>query len=114
MLPCGSTRADGRPWRRTCARSRVRSARCRSPAADLTDQKQLQAQLAHQDRLASVGRLAAGVAHEIGNPLTGIASVAQNLRADGDPDSVAERVDLILQQTRRIEAIVRSLLRFSH
>jgi len=82
--------------------------------ADLTDQKQLEAQLAHQDRLASVGRFAAGVAHEVGNPLTGIASLAQNLRADPDPAVVGERVQLILEQTRRIEAIIRSLLRFSH
>jgi signal transduction histidine kinase len=82
--------------------------------ADLTEQKQLQSQLAHQDRLASVGRLAAGVAHEIGNPLTGIASLAQNLRAEPDPTQVGERVELILEQTRRIERIVRSLMRFSH
>jgi PAS domain S-box-containing protein len=47
---------------------------------DLTDLGTLEAELAHNNRLASVGRLAAGVAHEIGNPVTGIASLAQNLR----------------------------------
>ena len=82
--------------------------------ADVTDQKQLEAQLAHQDRLASVGRFAAGIAHEVGNPLTAIASLAQNLRVDPDPEVVGERVQLILEQARRIEAIIRSLLRFSH
>ena len=50
---------------------------------DLTDLGTLEAELAHNDRLASVGRLAAGVAHEIGNPITGIASLAQNLDLGG-------------------------------
>jgi Na+/proline symporter/signal transduction histidine kinase len=82
--------------------------------AEVTGQKSLQAQLAHQDRLASIGRLAAGVAHEVGNPLTGIASIAQNLRDDSEPEAVSERAGLILEQTRRIDGIVRSLVRFSH
>lgn len=82
--------------------------------AEITGQKSLQAQLAHQDRLASIGRLAAGVAHEVGNPLTGIASIAQNLRDDSEPEAVSERAGLILEQTRRIDGIVRSLVRFSH
>ncbi|MBS2025585.1 MAG: GHKL domain-containing protein [Deltaproteobacteria bacterium] len=81
---------------------------------ELTQAKSLQAQLLHQDRLASVGRLAAGVAHEVGNPLTGIDSIAQNLRHDTDPESTKERAEMILEQTRRIDAIVRSLIRFSH
>ncbi len=81
---------------------------------DLTDSKLLQAQVAHQDRLASIGRLAAGVAHEIGNPLTGIACVAQNLPFDMDPAVVGERAEQIVEQTRRIDRIVRSLVSFSH
>ena len=82
--------------------------------AEITGQKSLQAQVAHQDRLASIGRLAAGVAHEVGNPLTGIASIAQNLRDDANPEDVGERAGLILEQTQRIDGIVRSLVRFSH
>jgi signal transduction histidine kinase len=81
---------------------------------DLTERKAVDARLAHQDRLASVGRVAAGVAHEIGNPLTAIASLAQNLRHEEDPEAVRERVGLILQQCRRIDAIVRALVSFSH
>ncbi|XXF80018.1 ATP-binding protein [Myxococcaceae bacterium GXIMD 01537] len=82
---------------------------------DLTERSALEAQLAHSERLSSLGRLAAGVAHEIGNPLTGIASIAQNLRheLEGVGDT-PERLGLILEQTRRIEAIVRSLRTFSH
>jgi signal transduction histidine kinase len=81
---------------------------------DLTEARSLQAQVAHQDRLASIGRLAAGVAHEIGNPLTGIACVAQNLPFDMDAKVVEERAELIVEQTRRIDRIVRTLIGFSH
>jgi len=80
---------------------------------DLSERKALAAQVAHQDRLASIGRLAAGVAHEIGNPLTGIACLAQNLAHETDAAVARERVGLILEQARRIDAIVRGLLSFS-
>lgn len=81
---------------------------------DLTEQQQLEAELAHSERLASIGRFAAGVAHEIGNPLTGISSLTQNLRHEDDPALWRESLDEILQQTRRINDIVRSLLNFAH
>jgi len=79
----------------------------------------LEAELAHSERLASIGRLAAGVAHEIGNPLTGIASIAQNLHydvsdKDGSEPLIKEQTDDILTQVNRINQIVRSLLTFSH
>lgn len=85
---------------------------------DRTDLDTLESELAHSERLASVGRLAAGVAHEIGNPLTGIASIAQNLHHDITQPSnepiVREQTDDILTQVDRINSIVRSLLTFSH
>lgn len=80
---------------------------------DLTDLETLEAELAHSDRLASVGRLAAGVAHEIGNPVTGIASLAQILREESDDPEVQSATAEILNQTGRITAIVRSLMSFS-
>jgi Na+/proline symporter/signal transduction histidine kinase len=80
---------------------------------DLTEIETLEAELAHSERLASIGRLAAGVAHEIGNPVTGIASLAQNLRDDTDSALVGESVEQILQQTRRINNIVTTLMSFS-
>ncbi len=80
---------------------------------DLTDLETLEAELAHSERLASIGRLAAGVAHEIGNPVTGIACLAQNLRAEERSDLVRTSVDQILQQTNRIGNIVDSLMGFS-
>ena len=81
---------------------------------DLTERKALAAQVAHQDRLESVGRLAAGVAHEIGNPLTGIACLTQNLVRDAGSEEERQRLSLILRETQRIDAIVRVLLGFSH
>lgn len=81
---------------------------------DLTDLQTLEVELAHSERLASIGGLAAGVAHEIGNPLTGIASLAQNLRDEDDPRLVRESLDQIQQQIRRIGDIVRTLVTFSH
>jgi len=81
---------------------------------DMTENRKLEAELAHADRLASLGRLAAGVAHEVGNPVTGIACLAQNLR-DEHPDAEVRRtVAEILEQTKRINGIVRSLVSFSH
>lgn len=80
---------------------------------DLTEQRLLEAELAHTERLASIGTFAAGVAHEIGNPLTGIHSLAQNLRLDSADPDIHSVVDEILQQGRRIQEIVRSLLVFS-
>jgi signal transduction histidine kinase len=80
---------------------------------DVSERRALAAQVAHQDRLASIGRLAAGIAHEIGNPLTGIACIAQNLVHEEDLSIVRERVGSILDQARRIDGIVRGLLSFS-
>ncbi len=80
---------------------------------DVSEQRALAAQVAHQDRLASIGRLAAGIAQEIGNPLTGIACIAQNLVQEEDPSLARDRVRAILEQARRIDGIVCGLLSFS-
>jgi Na+/proline symporter/signal transduction histidine kinase len=82
---------------------------------DLSELHTLEAELTHSERLASIGRLAAGVAHEVGNPVTGIASLAQNLLDErDDPAFLEEGLELILEQTRRISNIVQSLVNFSH
>ncbi len=80
---------------------------------DQTETRLLEDELMHSERLASVGRLAAGVAHEIGNPVTGISSLAQNLKLETDDPDILATADQIQQQTRRISAILQSLMNFA-
>ena len=82
---------------------------------DLTETQMLEDKLVHSERLASIGRLAAGVAHEIGNPITGIACLAQNLREEREEDSELKEISgQILEQTKRVSRIVQSLMSFAH
>ncbi|MFT6387058.1 MAG: PAS domain S-box-containing protein [Cellvibrionaceae bacterium] len=81
---------------------------------DFTNIQLMEQELMHNTRLASIGRLAAGVAHEIGNPVTGIACLAQNLRYEEEEDGRIETADAILSQTDRISRIVQSLVTFAH
>jgi PAS domain S-box-containing protein len=82
---------------------------------DLTETQLLEAKLVHSERLASIGRLAAGVAHEIGNPITGIACLAQNLREEREGDGeLTEISQQIIEQTKRVSRIVQSLMSFAH
>jgi len=73
-----------------------------------------QRQLVHGEKLASVGRLAAGVAHEIGNPLSAVLGFVELLQGDGL--SEAEREEFlarIQKETTRIHHIIRDLLDFA-
>jgi C4-dicarboxylate-specific signal transduction histidine kinase len=73
-----------------------------------------QQQLVHGEKLASVGRLAAGVAHEIGNPLAAILGLVELLREGGlDPAQGGEFLRRIQAETERISGIIRDLLDFS-
>lgn len=81
---------------------------------DLRVEKAREEQWRRRDRLASLGALAAGVAHEIRNPLTGIGTSAQILKRrleSGDPR--APFADLILEEVTRLDRIVTSLLQFA-
>lgn len=81
---------------------------------DVTALVKLEQELLHNERLASIGRLAAGVAHEIGNPITGIACLAQNLKYDSDSPEINAAAKNILTQTERVTRIVQSLVNFAH
>jgi Na+/proline symporter/nitrogen-specific signal transduction histidine kinase len=79
-----------------------------------TENQILVNRLSHNERLASIGRFAAGVAHEIGNPVTGIACLAQNLKYETEDPIILESGEQIVAQTARITRIVQSLIRFAH
>ena len=71
-------------------------------------------QIGRSEKLASIGRLAAGVAHEINNPLTGVLTFAHLLREKPNMDEQdKEDLDLIIRETTRAAEIVRGLLDFS-
>ena len=73
-----------------------------------------QGQLIHGEKLASVGRLAAGVAHEIGNPLTAISGLIELLRmGDLERAQQQEFLQRIAAETDRIHGIIRELLDFA-
>jgi PAS domain S-box-containing protein len=80
-------------------------------ARDVTDRARLRAQLAHADRLAALGRMAAGVAHEINNPLTFVSLAAELLRRR-IPAEAASLVGDIEAGVARVASIVRDLRTF--
>jgi signal transduction histidine kinase len=82
-------------------------------AARGRDQVRL-SRLAHTEKMAAVGTLAAGVAHEVNNPLAGILTCIESLRANPDDEDMRRRyLDLVHDGIRRIEHIVLNLLDFS-
>ena len=81
---------------------------------DRTDVKRAEEESRRKDRLASLGELSAGVAHEIRNPLAGIAAGAQLLRSRLEPgDDRVRLADMILEEAARLDRIVDSLLHFA-
>jgi len=81
---------------------------------DVTERVHLEEQLQISDKMASVGLLAAGVAHEVNTPLTGISSFTQMLLSNADPEDPKTRMlEKIEQQTFRAAKIVNGLLNLS-
>ncbi|MEW6338799.1 MAG: ATP-binding protein [Acidobacteriota bacterium] len=78
---------------------------------DISEQLRLEQRLAEQERLAALGRLAAGLAHEVNTPVTGIASYSQMLRDLTLPaDPRAPLVEKLEEQAFRVARIVSNLL----
>lgn len=75
--------------------------------------KEAQSQISHQEKMASLGMMAAGIAHEIGNPLTSISSMVQVIKRKHGEPLIAEYVSNILKNIERISRIVRELVDFS-
>ena len=80
---------------------------------DVTEQRQQQERLLEHSRLASVGELAAGVAHEINNPLAAIHGLSELLQTENWPDQVSEDARKIQEAAERAAKIVQNLLSFA-
>jgi len=100
-----NSQAELREWGRTLEKK----------VEERTHQLRLaEAEAAQSEKLASVGLLAAGIAHELNNPLTGVLTFSSLIRenmVDGTPD--AEDMDLVIRETKRCAAIIRRLLDFA-
>lgn len=121
--PWGHALAEGEPTRLVGASGERRTLHLRRGARegplrllvveDQTAQRRLEEHVAHQDRLGALGRLVAGVGHEIGNPLTALLLVLERIRAmDGVGDRSAETraaVEEALQLGKRIRVILGDL-----
>ncbi|WP_456408495.1 sensor histidine kinase [Caldithrix abyssi] len=75
--------------------------------------KEAQFQISHQEKMASIGLLAAGIAHEIGNPLTSISSMTQIIKRKVNDENVKQYLNTILENIERISRIVRELVDFA-
>src|SRR5215468_1109626 len=81
---------------------------------DITDAALLQAKLAHAEKMATIGRLVSGVAHEVNNPLAAILGFTDLLLENPDvPSTAREDLQIILQETQRTKDIVQDLLSFA-
>ncbi len=80
---------------------------------DITERKKMEEQLIITDRLASIGELSAGIAHELNNPLTGVIGLSQLLVERDLPEDVKEDIKLVYSEAQRAAGVVRNMLTFA-
>ena len=80
---------------------------------DLTEERRMAEQLRQSEKLAAIGELVAGVAHEVNNPLTGISAFAQLLLEDELSGEQKESVTLMKREADRAVSVIRDLLAFA-
>jgi PAS domain S-box-containing protein len=80
---------------------------------DITERKKMEQQLLMQDRLAAIGQLTAGVAHELNNPLTSVISFSSLLMNRDLPEDVMQDLKIINDEAQRTAMIVKTLLTFA-
>ena len=80
---------------------------------DVTERKRMDEQLIMTDRLASIGELASGIAHELNNPLTSVIGFSQLLMEGNIPDEIKEDLGIVCSEAQRASNIVKNLLTFA-
>jgi two-component system NtrC family sensor kinase len=81
--------------------------------SDVTESRRLQQQLAHSEKMSSLGQMISGIAHELNNPLTSILGYSQLLGSTRDPATIAKRVEVLAREAGRCQKIVQNLLSFA-
>jgi len=80
---------------------------------DLTEKRALEKQLMHTQKMESIGTLAAGIAHEVGNPLASISALVQIIQRQSLDQFINQKLELVKKQITRISKIIRDLVDFS-
>lgn len=80
---------------------------------DVTEEREMQERLYQTDRLASVGEMAAGIAHELNNPLTGVVALSQLLLESGVPEEIKDDLQAISNEGQRAASVVKNMLSFA-
>ncbi len=80
---------------------------------DLSEKRMFEKQLIHTQKMESIGTLAAGIAHEVGNPLASISALVQVVLRTTEDDFVKDKLGLVRSQVTRISKIIRDLVDFS-
>lgn len=80
---------------------------------DITERKKIQDNLILTDRLASIGELSSGMAHELNNPLTAVIGFADLILEQEVPDSIREDLDLLSREAKRMAEVTKNMLTFA-
>ena len=110
----GSLRAAGDEFARLNAELALSREELERRVAERSDAlRASQARVIQQEKMAAFGLLAAGIAHEVGNPLAALSSLVQMLKRRGPDPYTSEKLDLAGRQLQRIERTIRELVDFS-